>query len=145
METSFDSLLGIVVICIVIMIGGAIIAATGFQVSTTSISQIFSSIGGTPYNLSSPITSVTSVIRFQNTTSNNSTLITTPNNHTLVVSNYANFPATLSVQHSPNLAPYNISVRYNGHLLGLLSNATTDNYTVSYSYLINGNNTVSYG
>jgi hypothetical protein len=145
MDKAFGYVNYLIAILIVIAIGGAIIALTGFTISSTTIITQFSAIAGVPTNLGSTIQTVNYVILLENSTSTNSTTISIPDNHTITVTNSANLPSQLSVQHTANLASANVQVRINGQLLGTLSDNSIDTYTVPAGYITNGVNLVTYG
>ena len=103
--------------------------------------QMFVAVAGVPKELSFGITSVNSLALLTANNSVNTSLI--PGNATLNINGEPAAAASLEVTHDAGEAGRSVFV--NLHNVGTLTDAASDTFTISVSYLVNGGNAVSVG
>lgn len=129
-----NNFLSLIVILLVLFIGGAIVVIGGESVSTTVYTTLFNSTANTSNNLGHSINSVNYLNRLTTNSSTNATpILTTPANHTLLLTSPSSISSNIVVVHAPGISSMGIGVYVNSNFVGNLTDNATDTFTYSGS------------
>jgi len=138
-----NNYLSLIVVLLVLFIGGAIVIIGGESVSTTVYTSIFNSTANVSNNLGHSINSVNYLNRLTTNSSTNATpILTTPANHTLLLTSPSSLSSSVVVVHTPGISSMGIGVYVNSNFVGNLTDNATD--TFSYSGSLSSTTVVSY-
>lgn len=138
------------VIIFIIFILGLLLPFLSGLITTFAGGQIYyedwHGTGGVDTSLSHPVTQVLELNNLSVSTASNTNAAPIGGCHQLTIPNPSQNGWTANVTVNHLAMPDNsTTIKVNGHLVGFLTTGTTDTYSFSGTFLVNGNNLVCYG